>query len=255
MLYAGAVAPTATHAHPTMQIAFAPGADLALRDELGRIARGDAFVVPARARHAVTTHCPRAIVLHVPVDGGSTRALRGLDVAPDDARAWCAASERFAFPPLVVPRTWTEAERLARDVLACVVPAAPRPAPSHPAVRRALAHLTNRRGEDLRLPDLARAVGLSPSRLSHLFSEEVGTSLRAYTAWTRLRRAAGRLAEGASITRAAHDAGFVDGAHMTHAFKRTFGLSPTELASDTEWFVDGAASGYKRAPSPRRKLP
>jgi len=255
LLYAGVVAPTAPHAHPTMQLAFAPGRDLVLRDTFGRLARGDAFIVPAHARHAVAADCPRAIVLHVPMDRASTRALRGLDVAPDDARAWRAASERFTFPPLVLPRTWSEAERLARDVLACLVPGAPLAPPVHPGARRALARLAEPGGEHARLPELARAVGLSPSRLSHLFTEEVGTSLRAYKAWMRLRRAAGRLAAGAAITRAAHDAGFVDGAHMTHAFKRTFGLSPTELASDTKWFVDGAASGYKRARASRLRLP
>ncbi|GLK69355.1 helix-turn-helix transcriptional regulator [Hansschlegelia plantiphila] len=73
------------------------------------------------------------------------------------------------------------------------------------------------------LSELACATGLSPSRLQHLFTEEVGVSFRRYRAWTRMRRAIGEIVAGANFTTAAHAAGFSDQAHFSHDFRRTFG--------------------------------
>ena len=36
--------------------------------------------------------------------------------------------------------------------------------------------------------------------------------------------------DGASVTRAAHHAGFADGAHMTRTFRRMLGATPSDLA-------------------------
>ncbi|MEP9352782.1 helix-turn-helix transcriptional regulator [Xanthobacter sp. KR7-65] len=75
---------------------------------------------------------------------------------------------------------------------------------------------------------LARTVGLSPSRLQHLFTAEVGVPFRRYRAWGRMRRAISEIAAGSSFTAAAHGAGFADQAHFTHDFRRTFGAAPSQ---------------------------
>lgn len=69
--------------------------------------------------------------------------------------------------------------------------------------------------------------GLSPSRFQHLFTREVGVPYRRYRAWTRMRAAIAAVADGASFTRAAHEAGFFDQAHFGHDFRRTFGAPPS----------------------------
>lgn len=70
---------------------------------------------------------------------------------------------------------------------------------------------------------LARSVGLSSSRLQHLFSETVGVPVRRYRAWLRMRRAIATVIAGANFTGAAHAAGFADQAHFANDFRRTFG--------------------------------
>jgi AraC-like DNA-binding protein len=75
--------------------------------------------------------------------------------------------------------------------------------------------------------DLAAAAQLSVSRLEHLFKAQLGVPLRAYRGWYRLRLAARHLLQGASLTEAAHAAGFHDSAHFAHAFRQTFGLPPS----------------------------
>lgn len=77
------------------------------------------------------------------------------------------------------------------------------------------------------LGEVAREAGLSPSRLQHLFTAEIGVPFRRYRAWVRMRRAIAEIVAGANFTRAAHEAGFADHAHFAHDFRRTFGAAPS----------------------------
>lgn len=77
--------------------------------------------------------------------------------------------------------------------------------------------------------ELAEQAGLSPSRLQHLFAEEIGLPLRTFRIWVRLRQAAERMATGDTITSAALDAGFSNSSHFSHAFKETFGVTAASL--------------------------
>jgi AraC-like DNA-binding protein len=76
---------------------------------------------------------------------------------------------------------------------------------------------------------LAAAVQLSPSRLVHLFNEQMGVSLRRYVLWLRLRRVVFCLGTGRTLTDASHEAGFADSAHLCRTFKSMFGLSISSL--------------------------
>ncbi len=80
-----------------------------------------------------------------------------------------------------------------------------------------------------RAAELAAEAGLSESRFLHLFSAEMGTSLRRYRMWCRLMRAGAELAAGANLTTAAVEAGFAGSSHLSDRFKSTFGLSATQL--------------------------
>ena len=100
----------------------------------------------------------------------------------------------------------------------------------HPRVRKLLRILrTMPADEDRSLVALARAVGLSPSRLMHSFTTSIGIPLRPYLAWLKFQRAAGAIVTGTPLGRAAHAAGFADAAHMARTFRRMFGVSPSSL--------------------------
>ncbi len=68
-------------------------------------------------------------------------------------------------------------------------------------------------------------VPLSKSRLSHLFVEQAGVTLRRYILWQRLRRAITLILAGKSITDAAFDASFSDLPHLSRTFKSMFGIN------------------------------
>jgi AraC-like DNA-binding protein len=76
---------------------------------------------------------------------------------------------------------------------------------------------------------LAEQAGLSPSRLQHLFAEEIGLPLRTFRIWVRLRQAGEQMAAGETVTSAALDAGFSNSSHFSHAFKETFGVTAASL--------------------------
>jgi AraC-like DNA-binding protein len=108
----------------------------------------------------------------------------------------------------------------------------------HPGVRKLLDRLrTSGVDEDSSLEGLAEAVGLSPGRLMHVFTESVGIALRPYLSWLRVQRAACAILAGTSLTEAAHLAGFADAAHMSRTFRRRLGFVPSTLRSMRVRFV------------------
>ena len=106
----------------------------------------------------------------------------------------------------------------------------------HPGVRRALRSLREQLGSPklLSLTNLAEIAGLSRSRFIHAFTESVGVPVRPYILWLRLQRACGQLMGGASVTEAAHSAGFSDAAHLTRTCRRMLGTTPSELVRRRE---------------------
>jgi AraC-like DNA-binding protein len=232
------VGETSPHAHHTFQLVLALAEPVRLRDRRHGTADCRAAIVPPRAEHAVVGASRSALLLHVAPEDVSGRQLRTLGIAQDSAAAWARAGERLtSIIPERLPRRWHEAEALTRDVLGALEADTLRPPPTHPAIRRLLALLPDALEGDVRVATLARDVGLSPGRLSHLFGAEVGTPLRPYVLWLRMHRVVEQLRQGASLTEAAHAAGFSDSAHLSHVFRKMFGLAPSEIAGVVEWVV------------------
>ena len=84
---------------------------------------------------------------------------------------------------------------------------------------------------DHRTGALAAEVGLSPSRLQHLFKECTGLPLHRFRIWNRMGAAITAVSAGASLTVAAHRAGFSSSAHFSKAFRAMFGLCPSDLVA------------------------
>lgn len=91
--------------------------------------------------------------------------------------------------------------------------------------------------ELLRIEQLAAHVSLSPSRLSHLFAEQIGLPLRRYLLWWRLRSALDEMVNCDSITSVAHKVGFADAAHLSRTFRQMLGLSPSELFKKSQFIT------------------
>ena len=121
--------------------------------------------------------------------------------------------------------TATDIDRLIANLLG----SAWTPLELDPRVQAALTTLqaSSFSDEPTSLAQLAAEVGLSPSRLRHLFRSSAGLSLQRYRLWRRLFLALQLSAEEGSLTRAAHAAGFADSSHLSRVFRASFGFKPS----------------------------
>lgn len=75
------------------------------------------------------------------------------------------------------------------------------------------------------IASFADKVALSPSRLSHLFKEQVGMPLKSYIQFHQMQRAFLALLNGKSITESAMIAGFDTPSHFATVTKKMMGMS------------------------------
>ena len=81
---------------------------------------------------------------------------------------------------------------------------------------------------------LCAKVCLSPSRLSHLFKENVGISLHRYLAMDKMRKGYIHFQKYGNITEASMRAGFDSPSHFAATCKRMFGISFSEFVKGSE---------------------
>lgn len=206
LVYRGPVGPTVTHAHHALQAVLGPAVEV----QVAADRRSGPLLVPPNTPHRIVAGTGATTLVYVDADVARLRLSAPVD-------QWAR---------LPAPSTWAAAARLAEAVCP---PTASR-LQEHDVVRAArlaLADPDDRRSVE----EIASGLGISASRLSHLFTASVGTPMRSYRRWQRLLVAAEEIAGGSGLTRAAHAAGFADGSHLARTFRTHFGLSIRELTS------------------------
>ncbi|MYA09432.1 MAG: AraC family transcriptional regulator [Holophagales bacterium] len=95
-------------------------------------------------------------------------------------------------------------------------------------VQAAIDYMADHLAETVRLEDLARYIGLSPTYLQRIFRAQVGESPAEYARRLRLERAAWLLRRpGATVTEVALESGYGAPEAFTRAFRSRFGVSPS----------------------------
>lgn len=104
-----------------------------------------------------------------------------------------------------------------------------RAAPSGPSpcVAKAIRRLDSAPDARVSLAELAALSGVSRFQLLRGFAREVGITPHAYLVQRRVRLARRLLANGHTPAQAALLAGFADQSHMTRAFVRQLGITPS----------------------------
>src|SRR5262245_10987039 len=91
----------------------------------------------------------------------------------------------------------------------------------------------------LSVSQAAALVGLSRSRLEHLFKKELGTTIRAYKQERRMARARTLLRDPAlRIKEVRHLCGIPDASNFTHMFKQRFGVAPSSFRAHPVRFLN-----------------
>jgi|KBSSwiStaDraftv2_1062776.scaffolds.fasta_scaffold18221_2 AraC family transcriptional regulator len=222
---------TDAHAHHAIQVTISLGGRFRLDTPQGHVG-GDAVAVAADASHLFEAEGLVALLFVEPesrlgravareiFDGAAL--ARVAEARIGDFRARAAAA--YAAPV----RDGAALEALGRDLVHRLAGAA-RADPPDLRVRRMIAWAAEHIEGPVSLADAAAVSALSPGRLRHLFVRETGLAFKTYLLWLRLVRAVERVAAGASLTEAAHDAGFADSAHFSRTFRRMFGVTPAAL--------------------------
>jgi AraC-like DNA-binding protein len=77
------------------------------------------------------------------------------------------------------------------------------------------------------LTELAASEGLSYTRMSHVFTQSMGISLRNYQLWLKIHNALGLLDAGVTLTEIARTTGFADLAHLSRVAAQALGAPLT----------------------------
>lgn len=219
--YVGTGSTSSSHQHHAVQLVVALDGEISLT--LGDTTRQLwSALIPRDTQHAVDVdgpalviwidpHCPTGHMLDAWADDLQGQEL-GLSIGRVDVTD----------PDLDVIN-------LVDVVLAKLHVTTDKPRPVSPHVQRALSYLDAELSNGPTLIEAAARAAISPSRLTHLFTREVGIPFRRYALWLRLLRAIESVIAGNDLTRAAADAGFSDSAHLSRTFRSTFGLTPSAM--------------------------
>lgn len=218
---------TDVHAHHAIQLVFDLGGWFELSAAGAAPTPGDVVAVAADAPHLFRSEGLTAILFIEP-ESRAGRAVSGRLFRDGPIVATPAPSEALLDRLRACREDPRDLEAIGKTLIAWLTAEAGADA-IDPRIARVIAWAASRIEDPIGLPEAADEVGLSPGRLRHLFVEQTGLPFRTYLLWLRLNLAVARVVAGASLTEAAHDAGFSDSAHFSRTFRRMFGLQPAAL--------------------------
>jgi len=223
---------TDPHSHHVVQVTLALTGRVDFEGESAR-ASGDAFAIASDSVHAFEG---TGLVAHlfVAADGKAGRQI-ARRLLSNEPMASIPAKQLGDLPTRLRAtfedphHTDDDLRALGRSLIAQLAGEAAQTDAPDPRVLKLITWLTQRLEQAVNLSEAASYMGLSPGRARHLFVEQTGLPLRTYLLWLRLVRAVELYAAGASLTDAAHGAGFADSAHLSRTFRRMFGIAAASL--------------------------
>lgn len=208
------------HSHHAIQAFTGPHALLV--DAKGEH-HGQGFVAPANVSHRAAAAYPSHFLYVDPDSASGQRIARAIGDRINVLSPVQAAELAAIVETSIADEGADPAERLAGLLGAAEI------APARDA-RIGAALAAFHKGEaPLDARAIARAFNLSQSRTAHLFRDEIGVPIRSFLLWSKLRRAMTGVAQGLSLTEAAHHGGFADSAHFSRTCVRMFGASPLTI--------------------------
>lgn len=194
-----------------------------------------ALVAPHELRSLEASDCPLLVLDIDPCMPAWRSLVRGMGAAP------MVALEAGAFAGLggdmaaavchqrSAPALHTLSEALLQTACAALgVALVPAPLDARVQAMLALMRSTAAHG-GVPLQVLARQSCLSPDRVTHLFREQAGLSIKRYQLWLKVRRAFAHIHAGRPLAECAWLGGFTDAAHMSHTYRQLFDVSPSAL--------------------------
>jgi AraC family transcriptional regulator len=246
VLYLGPGLAASVHAHHAVQVCIPLSGPVRLRSSpRARWQSYDGAVISSDVPHESDTPVALLATLWLDAETPEGRRLVGSRV-PHTIRPIASSQLRVLVPRLRA--CWEDAldgrqaASMLDEVVRILAPPPEPSAPLNPRVARARELLRSAPMRRLALADLAATVGFSPSRLAHLLRPHLGLPIRRYLLWLRLRDALREIARGATITQAAHAAGFADAPHLDRTFRRMLGFTPSAALGVSQFVQDSPSA-------------
>ncbi|HEV3050881.1 MAG TPA: AraC family transcriptional regulator [Longimicrobium sp.] len=226
------------HEHHAIQISIGLDGPIGLREVDGEWQVFPGGMVAPDVPHQLDAMGALQVVLFVDPETHEGRWLRRAirspitEIPPARLQASIPALRAVCDEPVDAP----EAARIIHAVVRDLCAGPPPPQVLDPRIVRALEVIRRMDTARISLEEVARAVYLSPSRLQHLFSEQVGLPFRRYVLWRRLTRAMLAVGRGSTLSAAAHACGFADSAHLTRTCYQMLGQPPSALMRPGEFY-------------------
>lgn len=230
LIYSGRVGVAHRHSHAAVLLALVTSGRVVIVDSAGSRVSMTAAALPVGAIHEMHGLFASCVLAYLD-PASRSGILLGQRIAaagdPGSAQTWVRAAEPIAaLWASTYVRDPSALVAQALDVVVGPSTAVGSGVEDHPALRAAVEVLPRMLDGPVRVGELAERVGLTADRLGRLFAERLGLSFPAYVRWLRLRAAMLRVRDGATLTDAAHAAGFADSAHLTRVCRETFGMAP-----------------------------
>jgi AraC family transcriptional regulator len=220
------------HAHYAHQIAFGSVPGIRFRgSEREEWTEYPGAIIPSRQPHSMDVrHVQPNLVLFVEPETRQGRAIAERWLGDGIASIpWEIVEAHGAaiFDAWQEERSHAAMEQAAKQLVHALAGGVEPSVVSDERILRATAHIRAHLYKPLTLEDVADVACLSPSRFRHLFVEQTGMTFRPYVLWRRFLKVWELLMNGASLSAAAHAAGFADAAHLSRTSKQMFGFPPS----------------------------
>lgn len=196
------------------------------------------FLVDSDVPHQCHSEQCTVLIFNIEPESASGRQLK---------QTYLTHSPICQLPDLLLPDVLAELQRLyagqadgpqpdCSRLLQCLLAPTPTPPPLDDRVLRVIQFIKQHYNQGLSTASLADVAALSPGRMGHLFTHQVGISPTRYLLWYRMQRALyGLINDNLTLTEAAHYAGFFDQSHLNRTLRRMFGISPSALLKNSQF--------------------
>lgn len=221
---------TDTHKHPFMHMFFGKSGCRITVDK--KDIQGNAILLDSNVKHVVKegNDCDFFLL----IDPTSTIAEQFLDKFLQGSTYHDVTGDIAVIPEDMKSLTDEEIVEIVENVLLALSITMEETCTKDERIKQVIDKIISGEWLSYSVREIAESVFLSESRLTHLFKEQVGVSLKSYILIRRMERAYRFVSSGGKITRAAQEGGFSSSAHLAYTCKTLTGVSITDVLKSSE---------------------